>query len=180
MTSKLNRSLIQVSGKIEISIGGFTNPDLIVNLNPLKQSKSGVYEIKNKLNNKKYIGMARNLVARKAHHWSDLLLGRHKSKEMQKDLMVCLDELMCKHENDVFTIDDVFEFNVILYCYPSNLNFWELLLIDNLKPEYNTKKKKLPVENNPIPDIDGNWEVIKDIGESNVNISLDDCEQEIM
>jgi group I intron endonuclease len=185
MTSKLTKSKIQVSGRAFITApinGKLTG--LSVDLNGLKQSKSGVYEILNKLNGKRYIGMSTNLENRMKHHWWDLDHNKHKSSEMQKEYNDLATSIICHPE-------DLFEFNVVIYCYLSELTFWEKILIDNIHPEYNTKKKKvLPpkvfdidgnkINNDPIPDIDENWEEIKSIGESNVNSCDDDIEEEIM
>jgi group I intron endonuclease len=181
MTSKLTKSKIQVSGKIVINLPGREHNGLEVNLNPLKQSKSGVYEILNKFNGKRYIGNSKSMVIRKQHHISDLNWNRHKSKELQNDFNDA-QKTMC-------SFDDVFEFNVIIYCEVSELEFWERLLIDNLHPEYNTKKKKqIPpkkfdidgnkIENDPMFDfILGN----KTLEEATKETwDEDDCEQEIM
>jgi hypothetical protein len=195
MTSKLTKSKIQVSGEIGIHIPGrivdgfqFTNTT-VIELEPLKQSKSGVYEILNKFNGKRYIGNSKNMRIRKNHHWWDLEKGKHKSKEMQQDLMIFLDKLMCENENNVFIIDDIFEFNVIIYCEVSELEFWERLLIDNIHPEYNTKKKK---ELSPkVFDINGDKlpkfepELLNYIPEMHIwsienNKTDDDCVEEIM
>lgn len=141
MTTKLKKSNIHVFGKMTLSWNDGTENFRILELKGLKQSKSGVYCLRNKLNGRLYIGMARNLEVRMKRHWNDLLLGKHCSKALQEDfdtseLTPEQLERMGKHPKDLF------EFEVIIYCYPSQLTFWEGLLIDNLKPYYNVKKKK--------------------------------------
>lgn len=178
MKTKLNRSNIQING--EIWITDYTSQtEKKIELQGLKQSKSGIYEIRNKFNNKRYIGMARNLVTRKQHHISDLIKGIHKSKEMQSDF-----EKLCLVEHSHLEskyVEEIFEFNVIIYCYPASLNFWELLLIDNVHPEYNTKKKKVMPKK--VFDIEGKpiEEIRKELIEGFINsFSEDDCEEEMM
>jgi hypothetical protein len=187
MTTKLTKSKIQVSGKIEISYTGIRKDSILGNvgigkeieikLEGLKQSKSGVYEILNKFNGKRYIGMARNLDSRKKHHWWDLNNKCHKSKEMQEDF----DLWNCTELVPDINPEQLFEFNVVVYCYPSELTFWEKILIDNLHPEYNTKKKKeLPPK---VFDINGSrleQELIEEDKKYLKDFDLDDCEQEIM
>jgi excinuclease UvrABC nuclease subunit len=177
MTSKLTKSKIQLKGKIEIWDDMYL--DISTELSGLKQSKSGVYEILNKFSGKRYIGMAKNLEARKRHHIFDLKKGTHKSSNMQFDY---------NEVRSFAEFDDTFEFNVIIYCYPSELTFWEKILIDNLHPEYNTKiKKQIPpkvfdINGNKIelmPDRAGNQE-LRGYGDPFVNSCDDDCEEEIM
>lgn len=146
MTTKFKKSNISVSGEIGIHIpyerNGFTfSGTTVIELKPLSQSKSGVYCLRNKLNGRLYIGMASNLERRKWRHWNDLIMGKHINKLLLQDYMSSpftrpLD-IGLKSE-----VDELFEFEVIIYCYPSQLTFWEGLLIDNLKPYYNVKKKK--------------------------------------
>lgn len=138
MTIKFPKSNIEISGKLEIRTvkqydGGEYGLEIEVDLTPLKQSKSGVYCLRNKLNGRLYIGMTRNLETRKWRHINDLKKGIHSSKSLQFDY----NEIRGFSE-----FDDEFEFEVIIYCYPSQLTFWEGILIDNLNPYYNPKKKK--------------------------------------
>lgn len=104
--------------------------------------KSGVYEIRNKDNGRIYIGQSRNIVSRIDRHKRDLIQGNHKSKLLQSDFNTIHNkrvlDLICT--SSLETIMDVFEFSVIHYCPPSQLTFWENLLIKAIKPEYNTKK----------------------------------------
>lgn len=134
MANKFPTSTISVSGKITISLG---DPDksqpIDIFLNPLNQSKSGVYCLRNKLNGRLYIGMARNLENRKNRHFRDLNKFEHVNPLLQKDFV--------DNEWHYTLAESLFEFEVIIYCYPSELTFWEKILIDNLHPYYNQKKK---------------------------------------
>lgn len=173
MKTKLNKSQISIGGAIHIICNGeMTN----ISLAGLNQAKSGVYEIRNKFNGKRYIGMAKDLIARKAHHISDLQWNRHKSKELQLDY----DNLVIRDGN---YFEDTFEFNVIIYCYPSQLTFYENLLITYLQPEYNHKRKLVKLEKK----FDENGEKIQDSIDDeidrifgNLNDSDEDVEEEIM
>jgi hypothetical protein len=168
MTSKLTKSKIQVSGNIMITTGHsvpeinafYIDNEIKITLSGLKQSKSGVYEILNKFNGKRYIGNSKNMVTRKKHHWWDLEKGKHQSKEMQEDYNKFISTY--PYTPGVDDIDTLFEFNVIIYCEVSELEFWERLLINSIHPEYNTKKKKeLPPK-------------VFDINGDKINNSLDD------
>lgn len=142
MTTKFPKSNISVSGEIgiHIKIDGYNFSDTtVIELSQLKQSKSGVYCLRNKFNGRLYIGMAKNLAIRKDRHFNDLMKGIHHSKSLQADF----DEInMTFSGNWKDGFNEKFEFEVIIYCYPSQLTFWEGILIDNLHPYYNTKKKK--------------------------------------
>lgn len=145
MKAKLPKSNIEINGEMWVT-NYSTGESKKIEFGSLNKSKSGVYEIVNKLNGKKYIGMARDLEARKRHHWSDLLLGKHKSKEMQDDFNYETGKNIDLDANRIERLvspDWMFEFNVIIYCYPSQLTFYENLLITHLQPEYNTHKRKL-------------------------------------
>jgi hypothetical protein len=150
--SKFNKSNIDVYGEITIRIGKKENPILADNrfdiqLRGLKQSKSGVYCLRNKLNDRLYIGMARNLENRRNRHMRDLEKGEHCNNIIYQDYIAyCGDGI-----NEYPKPSDVFEFEVIIYCYPSQLTFWEGILIDNLKPYYNIHKKK-EIKYTPISD----------------------------
>ena len=124
------KSKIFISGKLTISRGDCI--DINIELKTLYGGKSGVYEILNKENGKRYIGKARDLKVRKQHHESDIYNYKHKSEIMQMDFSA----------SDCFNFDELFEFNIILYCRPSELTFYENILINSLKPEYNKKKVK--------------------------------------
>ncbi|RPJ69872.1 MAG: hypothetical protein EHM20_15990, partial [Alphaproteobacteria bacterium] len=72
MKTKFKRSEISVQGKLWItSITPDIHKTIGIELNGLNQSKSGVYCLRNKLNNRLYIGMARNLERRCKRHFKD-------------------------------------------------------------------------------------------------------------
>lgn len=52
----------------------------------IKLSKlAGIYQITNKINNKKYIGKSNNIMLRWSSHISDLINSSHRNKELQED-----------------------------------------------------------------------------------------------
>ena len=83
----------------------------------------GIYEIRNKTNNKFYIGSSINLKERFAHHRGRLKRSEHKNQHLQSSWN--------KYGSDKF------EFNTLIYCDESTLYFYEQLFIDKLDPEYN-------------------------------------------
>ena len=88
--------------------------------------RSGIYAIKNKLNNKLYIGSAINFEKRKREHYSNLRNNKHHSKYLQRSFN--------KYgENN-------FEFIVLECCRPENLLIREQWYIDTLSPRYNICK----------------------------------------
>lgn len=159
MTTKLPKSNIDIYADLVIRIGNKENPifadkKIEIKLDGLKQSKSGVYEIVHKLTGKRYIGMTRDLERRKWRHCNDLILGNHSSRELQIAFniahMNALMEFKVRPSKETFEAD--FEFNVIIYCRPSELTFYEHLLIKYLNPEFNVHKQKeihYEVENEP-------------------------------
>lgn len=64
--------------------------------------KSGVYQIRNLINGKIYIGSSKNLLARKTQHFSDLKHGRHENPHLQ-------------HAYDKYKKDN-FMFEIIEFC----------------------------------------------------------------
>jgi len=92
---------------------------------------SGIYEIVNLENGKRYIGSAQNYLLRWKHHRFLLLKGRHHSRHMQAAWK--------KYGGDRF------QFNILIFCQPNLLLFYEQLVIDAYKPEYNT----LPIAGSP-------------------------------
>ena len=146
MKTKFTKSNINIGGVIlitkEYEDACEVSTDLLAKIpvSGLNQSKSGIYCLRNKLNGRLYIGMARNLETRMNRHFRDLNTGNHSNDILQKDFDIkSIDEGM---NNRVFDATKIFEFEVIIYCYPSELTFWEKILIDNLHPYYNVKKKK--------------------------------------
>ena len=168
MKTKFAKSNITISAQAAI-FGPAWNEEKIIKLARAKgKTKSGVYELVNKLNGKRYIGQARNLEIRYNRHKNDLICGNHHSKLMQDDYNNFIIESDVRFGESWF--DNLFEFRVIIYCRPSELTFWEHILIENLHPEYNIKKEK-EIEYNPYGetlnppdsacDVDENWEEIK-------------------
>lgn len=84
---------------------------------------SGIYEILNTTNSKRYIGSAVNLASRWIKHRSKLLMGKHENKHLQR--------AWNKYG------EGVFKFLPILTCAKSMLLFYEQQLLDKVKPEYN-------------------------------------------
>lgn len=92
------------------------------------QSKCCVYALFNKQNGNFYIGQTRNIFRRLPRHWRDLAKGIHKSDLMLRDL-----------KKSRLKPEELFECEIILYCRPTELSFYENLLIRVLNPPYNTK-----------------------------------------
>ena len=88
--------------------------------------KSGVYEIINTKNNKKYIGSSKNVKERIINHKSLLKNNNHHSIHLQR-----------AYNKD----KEYFKFNIIKYC--ENYIEEEQILLDNLQPEYNIKKEAI-------------------------------------
>lgn len=84
---------------------------------------SGIYEIVNTVNGKRYIGSSVNLRKRRGEHWRDLRLGKHHSSKLQR--------AWNKYG------EASFKFLPILTCAKSMLLFYEQQLLDKVKPEYN-------------------------------------------
>ncbi len=84
---------------------------------------SGIYEIVNAANGKRYVGSARSFKVRWAKHLGDLKLGRHHSAYLQRS--------WAKYGHASFS------FNVIEKCQPSDLIVREQFWIDKTCPEYN-------------------------------------------
>lgn len=125
----LKRSRIQIAGIFELSteFGGDVIKTVITT-KTLNKSKTGIYQILNLVNGKYYIGRTTNLERRRNQHFNHLSNGDHISPEFQEDYL--------KYG------ENAFEFSVIVYCRPSELPFYEVLLINNLHPVYNQKKEK--------------------------------------
>lgn len=85
--------------------------------------KSGIYRIRNKANDKCYIGSAVNLPRRWGEHLCNLRHGRH-----------CNPHLQAAFDKDG---EPVFVFETLEYAAPENLVECEQHYFDTLKPEYN-------------------------------------------
>ena len=88
--------------------------------------KSGIYEIVNVTNDKRYVGSAVNLSKRKTKHWSLLRLKEHYNRYLQNTWN--------KYG------EDAFRFNILFYCDPRLLITFEQRAIDYFDPEYNIAK----------------------------------------
>lgn len=86
-------------------------------------NQSGIYEILNTVNGKRYIGSAVNFKRRRREHWAELRRNVHHCQHLQN--------AWNKHGGDAFG------FNILLVCAPSNLIFYEQRCIDGFCPEYN-------------------------------------------
>lgn len=85
---------------------------------------SGVYEIVNLINGKRYIGSSNNLKNRARQHIEALRRGQH----------------CCPHLQSSFDKygEAAFEFRPILYCDAEMALTYEQMLLDAFSPEYNT------------------------------------------
>lgn len=124
-TSGLKMSTMKVTGTISISEGDHQGVRFVT-LEKVKMSQSGIYQIINHANGKYYIGQSRDLIRRREDHFRKLAQGKFEGKDLQQDYN--------KYG------DDSFEFLVVLYCRPSELTFWENVIINNLHPIYNRKQ----------------------------------------
>lgn len=89
--------------------------------------KTGIYEIVNSVDGKRYIGSAANFRARFSSHLTRLRQGVHHSRKLQN--------AWNKHGSEVF------EFRRLLLCLPSDLLMYEQIAMDALLPEYNVAPK---------------------------------------
>lgn len=85
--------------------------------------KTGVYKIENIANDKFYIGQAVDLGIRKKSHWAALRTNRHTNGHLQR--------AWNKYGKDNFI------FSVVLFCEKNALTYYEQMLVDLWKPEYN-------------------------------------------
>ena len=84
---------------------------------------SGIYQIRNLINNKVYIGSAANLKQRWYCHQSYLKRRRHNNVHLQRAWNKCG--------------DDAFVFEVLITCHPSMCIWYEQQFLDQWKPAYN-------------------------------------------
>ena len=87
------------------------------------ENKTGIYEILNTANGKRYIGQASHIRKRWEQHRWHLKRGLHHSPPLQR--------AWNKYG------ERSFKFRVILTCAVSMLDFYEQQLLDKVKPEYN-------------------------------------------
>lgn len=87
------------------------------------QKQSGIYEIINTANGKRYIGQSQNMKERWAAHRWHLRRGEHHCQPLQ-------------HTWNKYG-EGAFKFLPILTCQLSMLDFYEQQLLDRARPEYN-------------------------------------------
>jgi group I intron endonuclease len=92
-----------------------------------KKLNCGIYKITNTINGKFYIGQSVRLNGRKYNHFYSLRNGDHHSKHLQNAFN--------KYGEEVFI------FNILLYCEPEELTYYEQKLVDLWNPEYNARKE---------------------------------------
>lgn len=85
--------------------------------------QSGIYQIHNSVNGKRYVGSATCLRVRRNEHWCGLRNGKHHNRHLQN--------AVSKHGLDAF------RFEPLLICDPKDLLFYEQRALDVLNPEYN-------------------------------------------
>ena len=91
------------------------------------QDKAGIYQIRNLLNSKIYIGSTVNLRKRKNRHFSELNLNCHYNIHLQRAFN--------KYGKENFV------FEVLITCYQNMLVWYEQQFIDEWKPEYNIQEE---------------------------------------
>lgn len=89
----------------------------------LSKDSSGIYQIKNVLNNKIYIGSSSNVKKRHDSHKRALISNKHKNSRLQNSWN--------KYG------EAAFEFEILITCDPSMCIWYEQQFIDQWKPEYN-------------------------------------------
>jgi len=85
----------------------------------------GVYQIRNPINGKRYIGSSISLKSRYKNHFSQLKLNKHGNIHLQRSYN--------KYGPGAFGFD------VLLYCDPKNCLYYEQKLLDAVSPEYNLR-----------------------------------------
>lgn len=85
--------------------------------------QSGIYQIRNTVNGKVYIGSAHSFFKRRSAHFTSLRRGDHHSEPLQRSWK--------KHGESAFV------FEPLLVCDKSQLLMYEQLLIDGMNPFYN-------------------------------------------
>lgn len=137
MSIKFPRSPIKITSILSIE-NTETGDETLTEINPVRNGKSGIYEIRNLMTGQFYIGQSRDLEKRRWRHFNDLRTEKHFG-EMQNDWAEYRDTCPILHEPKP---EDLFEFRVIVFCRPSELTFYENILIKYLNPYYNTHKQE--------------------------------------
>ena len=88
--------------------------------------KSGIYEIVNTVNGKRYIGSSKNIAFRWCIHKTELRHNAHHSRHLQS--------AWNKYG------ESLFQFRILLLSAPKNNTFYEQLAFAAMKPEYNACK----------------------------------------
>lgn len=86
-------------------------------------NQSGIYQIRNLVNGKVYVGSAKKFKVRWSRHVSGLNLNKHHSKHLQS--------AWNKYGADNFV------FEPLITCAPSMLIWYEQQFLDQMRPEYN-------------------------------------------
>lgn len=86
-------------------------------------NQSGIYQIRNLVNGKVYVGSAKKFKTRWGKHKSSLNLNKHHSKHLQS--------AWNKHGANNFV------FEPLITCAPSMLLWYEQQFLDQMRPEYN-------------------------------------------
>lgn len=87
---------------------------------------SGIYQIRNIINDKRYIGSAKDFSKRKSLHFRTLIKQKHRNRHLQN--------AWNKYGENAFV------FEIIEYCEPDQLLVREQWYFDNWNPEYNIYK----------------------------------------
>lgn len=85
--------------------------------------QSGVYQITNEVNGKRYIGSAVNLHKRKKEHFCRLRRGNHPNIHLKRSAKI--------HGAEAFS------FSILVNCPKERVLEWEQIALDGLQPEYN-------------------------------------------
>ena len=103
------------------------------------RTDTGVYQIRNLHNDKRYIGSSTNLTKRAWTHFNDLKHGQHHSIPLQRAYE------KYGHES--------LSFEVMILCDREDLQYLEQGCLDNLGPEYNiaTEVGKVPPPKKGVP-----------------------------
>jgi len=88
--------------------------------------KAGVYKILNTISGKWYVGSSSFCFRRFNQHKTALRGGYHQNKHLQNSWI--------KYG------EDAFKFEMVLFCEPKLIRFYEQLILDKLQPQFNQSK----------------------------------------